>query len=403
MVGQGDGERGHRAFSRRIIMRGRSAINFGNQLLMNKFSLKKHNMEKTISSSGGGYAYEYVGNVHVHSHYSDGIGSPGEIAKIAERNGLDFVIINDHDYMARDLHLEHEGFHGKTLLLVGLEIGGRYHHYLAFDLKEMIRGKGLSPQQVIDKVSGQGGFGFLAHPFEKGMPFHERSIAYTWNDLSVQGYTGICIWNFTSRWKERIKSPLHGIFCIAFKEYSLKGPSNRTLGFWDSQCLNRRVVAIGGSDAHGSTFKWGPISLVPITYDHALTSITIHVLLPQPLSRVAGTAKKQIYGAMKNGNLFIGHDNLGSTRGFRFSFQGEGKTFLPMGEEAEYCPGVVNINVPTIGLIRVIRNGARITEEVGTSLQYQVTRPGVYRVEVYKKVAVFGWRPWIFSNPVYLR
>ena len=346
---------------------------------------------------------EYVGTLHVHSTYSDGTLAPNQIANIAAQKGLDFVILNDHDYMAEELHLEDEGYHGKVLLLVGLEIGKRYHHYLAYRLKEMVKGSGLSPQEVIDKVNAQGGFGFLAHPFEKGMPFHEKSIAYTWNDLSVKGYTGICIWNFTSRWKERIKSPLHGIFCIMFKKQTLKGPSRKTISFWDENCLQKRTVAIGGSDAHGSKFKWGPIRVVPISYDFALTSITIHILTYNPLSRDFQKARNQVYDAMEQGRLFIGHDNLAPSNGFRFAFEGKTGQVVHMGKELLFEPGVLTVRLPSKGLIKILRNGSRWAVAEGTSLEKNIEAPGVYRVEVYRNQFLFGWRPWIFSNPVYLR
>ncbi len=198
------------------------------------------------------FNFEHIGNLHIHTAHSDGDADVSKIAELASRDRLDFIIINDHAHMSDTLHLEEEGFYGKVLVLVGLEIGTRFHHYLAFDLKSRISDQDLAPQQVIDWVYGQGGFGFMAHPFEKGMPFMEKSTAYTWNDLSVTAHTGVCIWNFTSRWKERVRSFLHGLFFVYFKTQTLKGPSQETLTYWDQQCLHRRVAAIGGSDAHGS-------------------------------------------------------------------------------------------------------------------------------------------------------
>ncbi len=346
--------------------------------------------------------FEYVGNVHVHSSYSDGTFSPPQIAGVAKNIGLDFVIINDHDYMTKDLHLEHEGFYDDLLLLMGLEIGGRYHHYLAFDIKEMIPGRGLTPQQVIDQVNEQGGFGFLAHPFEKGMPFAEKSVAYTWNDLSVDGYTGLCIWNFTSRWKEGIRSPLHGVFLIVFKPQFLKGPSKRTLRFWDRKCRERQVVAIGGSDAHGSRFKWGPLVLRPLSYHFLLQSINIHILLKEPLSKEFGKAKAQVYEAMKKGSLYISQDGLKRAKGFNFYYSSCSGLVAGMGERTGYSKGWLVINLPLEGKIRVLRNGNPIIHETGKQLQVKILKPGVYRVEAYYHLPLFGWRPWIFSNPIWL-
>ena len=91
-------------------------------------------------------SFEYVGNLHIHSHHSDGGGDAILIAQSAQRLGLDFIVLNDHDYLTDALHLEDEGIYGGVLVFVGLEIGKRYHHYLAFDIKEMIRAQALGPQ-----------------------------------------------------------------------------------------------------------------------------------------------------------------------------------------------------------------------------------------------------------------
>ena len=349
------------------------------------------------------YLYEVTGNVHIHTRYSDGAGTVAEIARHAGSANLDFMIINDHDYMAKTLHLEHEGYHDGVLVLMGLELGKRFHHYLAFGLKEMVHGKDLGPQSVIDCINQKGGFGFLAHPFEKGMPFHEKSIAYTWNDLSVTDYSGICIWNFSSRWKERIKTPLHGLFFLLFKTRTLKGPSRQTLLFWDRACNDRRVVAIGGSDAHGALFRWGPFCLTPLSYRDGLRSINIHILLDQTLSKHADEAREQVYGAMREGRLYVAHDLLTPSNGFSFYYALEGGPAMEMGEERSFQPGIFFVESPQNGHIRLLRNGVSVGGKIGRRFSLAVERPGVYRVEVSRRAPFFGYRPWIFSNPIYLR
>ena len=349
------------------------------------------------------FDFEYMGNLHIHSSYSDGGGNIPKIIQSAAKAGLDFVCLNDHDHMTDDLHLHEEGFHQNVLVLVGLEIGGRYHHYLAYDLKEKISSQDLSPQEVIDRVNQQGGIGFLAHPFEKGMPFTQRSLAYTWNDLSVTGYTGISIWDFSSRWKERIKTPFHGLFFLTFKRQALKAPSRKTLSFWDELCRQRRVTAIGGSDAHGSFFKWGLIRFRPLSYDYLLRTINIHIFLNKRMPKQFEEAKKEVYTAMKEGRLFIAHDRLRPAMGFRFYFISDEGSDLIMGEESPFRPGQLVVELPEKGEIRLVKDGR--TERVwqGSEAFYRVPEKGVYRIEVYRYLSVFGWRPWIFSNPIYLR
>jgi hypothetical protein len=259
------------------------------------------------------------------------------------------------------------------------------------------------PQEIIDTVNRQGGFGFLAHPFEKGMPFAEKSVAYTWNDLSVTGYSGVCIWNFTSRWKERVKTFFTGSFFFASKLRALKGPSRKTLAFYDRECGRRKVVAVGGSDAHGTRFAWGPIRLTPFSYDYLLRSINIHVLLKNKLSTTLPEAKQEIYDAMRNGRLFIAHENLSPAKGFRFDFASSDGFDLYMGEEAPFMPGQFVVDLPGEGEIRLIKDGTLVEQRLGREAILPVTEKGVYRVEVYKHLSLFGWRPWIFSNPIYLR
>jgi hypothetical protein len=350
------------------------------------------------------FDHEYVGNLHVHSLYSDGAATIKEIAVSAGKAGLDFVCINDHAHMSNALHLEEEGYYGSVLLLVGAEIGIRYHHYLAFDLKTPVIENEQDPQQVIDEVNRQGAFGFIAHPFEKGMPFLEKSVVYTWNDLSVTGFSGVCIWNFTSRWKERIKTAFHGLFCISFKSRTLQGPSEETLHFWDRVCRERKVIGIGGSDAHGSFVKLGPFRLIPFTYDFLLKTINIHILLNRRMSKDFAAAKEEVYGAMKAGRLFVAHDGLAPAKGFRFDFSSEEGSQLFMGEEGPIGKGgTLVVETPRYSEIRLIREGQEVRTWRGKEAVYSVRDKGVYRVEVYLRVNLFGWRPWIFSNPIYLR
>jgi hypothetical protein len=346
---------------------------------------------------------EYVGNLHIHTTDSDGEWDIDRIAAAARRRGLDFIGITDHSHMAGRLRLDYSGRKEDVLVLVGLEIGIRHNHYLAFGISEMISEDPLGPQAVIDQVRMQGGVGFMAHPFEKGMPFLEKAIAYTWEDFAVAGYTGICIWNFSSRFKERIKSVFHAAFFLLFKTALLRGPDREVLSFWDRQCLKRRVVAIGGSDAHGSSIRLGLLRITPITYELALGSINVHILVDGEGGEGRLLQEEVVLHALREGSLFIAHDNLSTARGFRFTFRPEHGAEIPMGEEARFSPGTLHVRLPRPGMVKLIRNGLLLWTAEGLDLEAAVAEAGVYRIEVYLKIPLLGWRPWIFSNPIYLR
>jgi len=346
---------------------------------------------------------EYIGNLHIHTSYSDGGGSVEDIVKAARGAGLDFIVLHDHSYLTR-LHLEDEGYHKGLLVLVGSEIGYRFHHYLAFNIKKQIDDKDLPPQEVIDHVTRQGGFGFIAHPFEKGMPFLDNYKAYTWNDWSVKGYTGACIWNFTSRWKENVKTLWHGIFHLLFKKYTLKGPSKKTLSTWDNLCLKRKVVAIGGSDAHASSVKVGFLRIKPFTYKYLLGTINTHILTRRPLVGNNEADRTIVYNALIKGSCFVAHDSLYPAKGFRFFFQTDkGKKIIEMGREDKFSPGVISVRSPAYCFMKIIKDGDVFTQSYGNKLSRRIYEKGVYRAELYRKTPCFGWRPWIFSNPIYVR
>ncbi len=348
------------------------------------------------------FTYEYKGCLHVHTKYSDGGGTVAEVAAAARRAGLRFVAVNDHAHMTDSLHREEEGFYKGVFVMMDLEVGIRHHHYLAYDCRRMPRRDLTGGQEIIDEVKAAGGFGFLAHPFEKGMPL-EGCVAYTWDDLDVKDFTGICIWNFSSRWKERIAGVASGLFFIAFKSGFLKGPDRRTMEFWDRSCAGRRVAAVGGSDAHHKRYGLGPFTIRPLTYNYLLGAITVHILSGDSFPEQPLEARRFICSALRHGNLFIANDRIAPSKGFRFYFEPEDGPRCLMGEEILFKPGKIHVQVPVEGEIRLFRNGVRITKVRGASLAERVETPGVYRVEVHRKTFFFGLRPWIFSNPVYLR
>ena len=74
-----------------------------------------------------------------------------------------------------------------------------------------------------------------------------------------------------------------------------------------------------------------------------------------------------------------------------------------MGQEAKFSPGILVIKLPGRGLTRIMKDGSLLQTGYGRGLSIKIYEEGVYRVEVLRKTPLFGWRPWIFSNPIYLR
>lgn len=347
--------------------------------------------------------YEYVGNLHVHSTYSDGSGTIAEIAQAGNKAGIDFIGINDH-HTLQGLRDGHEGWHDRCLVLIGTEINEMHNHFLAYDIYEELPIDEEHPQRVIDVCNRLGGFGFLAHPFEKGSPMRTYGgHAYTWEDWTVTNFTGICLWNFTSQWKETLFSlprALHKVFVD--KIYGVTGPDEQILAKWDELLKTQKVVGIGGTDAHAFIISKGPWQTVVFPYEFLFRTINTHILTPEPFAHDLSHDKKLVYDALREGRCFIGFDIIGSTKGFRFSAQ-SGETTAIMGQDLPWSgDGELLISLPGAAEWRLLKDGKPVLEGKETDRTYKLECPGVYRLEAYRSYR--GRKTgWIFSNPIYVK
>jgi hypothetical protein len=344
---------------------------------------------------------EYVGNLHVHSTYSDGTGTIEDIAHAAEKAGVDFVCVSDHHTLA-GLDEGKEGWHGKALILIGMEVGTEHNHYLAWRINKVVPDNQANPQSVIDAVRKQGGIGFIAHPFEKGCKYGYSGKAFTWDNWNVRGHTGICIWNFVSQWKGPITNPLKAVYYFFYRRGAVKGPDKETLAMWDEQLRKGRVAAIGGTDAHAFRFGFAGIRPQIFPYEYLFRTINTHILTIDKLTGDIKHDREVVYSALEHGRSFVSFDLLGDGRGFEFTaFNGSKKAV--MGDEIGLEDGVkLSVQLPRPAHVRVIRDGVPWREGFGGMHIYTAKKPGVYRVEVTMK-GLGGTRPWIFSNPIYVR
>jgi len=346
--------------------------------------------------------YTYPGNIHIHSTYSDGSGSIKQIASHAARAGLSFVIITDHETLEG---LAEEGLHSKVVTLVGIEINRPHSHYLAFGLTEPPASDPENPQKVIDAVRTAGGLGFIAHPFEKGSPYLEKGQAFPWRHWPVFGFTGLEIWNYSSHWRGLHPSLLRTIYYFFFnRKAAMRGAPPELLALWD--CYNvsgHRVVGIGGSDAHAFIYRLGFLPLEIFSYKYIFTTINTYLLLEEELAEEFQAAKAQILSAINEGRTYISFDSLAKGSGFNFYAVSGEKLFL-MGSALVFTPGLtLEATVPVkSALFRLVRDGKVIHTGSGSSLNYPVKQPGVYRLEVYSKPYLGRPRPWIYSNPIFI-
>jgi len=346
---------------------------------------------------------EYVGHIHLHSTFSDGVATIEEIIRLANQAGLDFIIPTDHNVLVKGL----DGWYDRTLLLMGEEVHDQQRqpessHYLALNIEEDVFPYAQDPQAVINAVNDQGGFGFLAHPVEYTPPPFVEEPNLSWRDWQVSGYTGLELWNYMSEFKNRLPNKAAAILFCYFPRLVMRGPYPDTLAKWDELLQERKTVAIGGSDVHGNTYRLGPLRRVVQPYDYLFRAVNTHILSQQTFNGQLDHDQRVVCDALREGRCFVAYDLLGDTRGFRFTAT-SGDAQAIMGQEIALQREVsLEVHSPRRADIRLLRDGRIVARRWGKSLRWTTSERGVYRVEAYRSF-LLKKRGWVFANPIYMR
>jgi len=351
---------------------------------------------------------ELVVSMHMHTTYSDGTGSHQDIARAALQANLDAVIVTDHNVLVQGPEGYHKDGRKRMLMLIGEEVHDQARlpqksHLLVLNARRELAGFAPDPQNLIDAVNREGGLSFIAHLYDPACP-SIKEVDISWADWQVQGYTGIELWNSLSELKIQGKSIYHILFYIFFPHFVNHQPPVEHLNKWNELLASgKKVVAVGGADAHALDAHAGPLHRSVYPYEFHFRGVTTHLITPTALSGELEADKKMIYDALAAGHCFVGYDLPGSTRGFNFTAQGREST-AGMGDEIAAGSGItLNIKLPQVSECRLLKNGKVVqvwkTRETCTHI---TSEPGVYRVEVYRQY-LGALRGWVFSNPIYVR
>jgi hypothetical protein len=347
-------------------------------------------------------------NLHMHTRHSDGTGTHQDIAEAAIKTGLEAVIVTDHNILVPD----QEGYFVKgeksVLILIGEEIHDndteqRNNHLLVFAVDNELADLAPDTQGLITKIAESNGLSFIAHPIDPAAPKFDQGD-FSWDKWDVSGFTGIELWNGFSEFKTRLNGIPAALWYAFNPSRIARGPIPETIMIWDRLTgTGNKIVGVGGSDAHAMHANLGPIKRTLFPYHYHFRSVNTHLLLPNTLSGDINTDKSMIYDALRQGHAFIGYDLPHSTRGFRFTGTGIGANAV-MGDEISAGDGItLQITLPSQAECILIKDGQAIKHwRDKQNCSYSATRPGIYRVEVYKPF-LGRRRAWIFSNPIYIR
>ena len=328
--------------------------------------------------------YDHAGVIHIHTTYShDAHGSFEDVVRAANAQGLDFVVVTEHNTL-QPLRDGRQGWHGAVLVLIGVEISTRSGHYLALNVREEIDRSQLFPQQIIDEVNRQGGLGFIAHPY-----FPKAR----WTDWTVTGITGIEVYNVAHDTMDENKgrlvlwtlsAPVGPFF------YSILDRPYDPLAKWDELIAARgRMVGIGGADAH----EFHLFGLVFAPYDIMFRMARTHVLTSSP-----HLTEEAVYGALRAGHAYVAIELVADARGFSFAAETDRGAAGVMGDEVVFEPGLRLVaTLPAVATLALYRDGAPVASTIGRRWVVPITAPGAYRLEASRHE-----KPWILSNPIYV-
>ena len=146
--------------------------------------------------------------------------------------------------------------------------------------------------------------------------------------------------------------------------------------------------------AHARRYPFLPFVVFP--YEDLFRTLRTHVLTDEPLVGSAPEDIPRLLQALQQGHCFIASDGLCEASGTRF---GSADGALLMGDESRF-EGTVDLEVhlPAEAAFTVFQDGEPFINQRGTTCAFCAESPGVYRVEARRDN-----KPWIYTNPIYLR
>ena len=353
----------------------------------------------------GTSAATVTGAFHIHTTRSDGGASPDDVARAAQRAGLQFLIFTDHGDGTRTP--DPPQYRAGVLTLDGVEISTTGGHYIAVGLPAAPYRLGGGPDAVVEDVRRLGGFGVVAHPTS-------AKPDLGWDDLALD-VDGIEWLNADSQWRDESLPrllPAAARYLVRPQAVlaSLLDRPEGALALWDVSASRRAVVGLAGSDAHGrvgqATTLEGDTGLwragLP-DYEQVFRTFSLHAQLKQPWTTDPQRDAGLLLDALRGGRVSTVIDGIAGPAALRFAAITPARTYA-MGESVP--PGAelrVSVALPDGGTIVLLADGQPVAESDSAELRHRSRGPAVYRVEVQVGDAPGSPPiPWIVSNPIYV-
>jgi hypothetical protein len=331
---------------------------------------------------------QVVGAVHMHTVASDGSGTIDDLVDAAVLNGLDFIVVSDHN----TLQPTRTEYRRGVLVIAAEEYSSPRGHMLLLGMDSIRLGEpdslDLWAQQSSHRFTEDATLTFASHPNGKR----------PWRDRTLSTVDGVEIWNADSEWRnDGVVDWLEALTLLPFQPelaiLALVDRPTENLALLDSVLPYRAPPATCAVDAHARI----PITrklLIPFpSYETTLALIHQHLMLAEPWTGAPDEDAARVFDAMARGAGHCSIGLLGDAGTVRIEVVGS-----PSTADRE-----VQVDLPDgtrDARIRVYVDGVAVHDEAANRLRWATTERGPIRVEVDRSVRLVRrrWLPWVLTG-----
>lgn len=361
--------------------------------------------------------FDYRGITHVLTNYSLGGASPADMLLDASKAKIDFMYITDYN----DFNPEHSifSYNNDVAVFTAKKLSYLDAHFLVYSRQPLnqIESIGASHavlSDLLNKVPTEttGSLTVLAHPFKKGNEWT--------SDSYPSGMQGIEVMNLRHMWQQKwianktsfVWSCLLYLFNPKVALLRLVQEPQRELELWDQLNQRQKTIGLLGSHATGQIFNLGPLAIPFPKYEDSFRFGSNHLLMKSELTGVYSIDADNIHAALTAGHFYFSLDAVANPKGFAAYIKGKDRDYL-MGDSLSMAvqPKLI-VDVPPLNTkaveIRIYKDGHEVHKVRGTTTEWKIEAPGVYRVQVRVRVQLpipgeLRWIPWIYTNNFYIR
>ncbi len=342
------------------------------------------------------------GVFHLHSTFSDGLGTVSEICRDAAGQNLDFVILTDHGRPNRESSAA-TAWRDGSLLIGASEFSLHAGHMAAAGYRVHDYEFPPEAQEAIREVENDGGVTFISHPLDGRIP---------WTDWRARGFTGIEI---ISLYQMAKKNLLYGLTLFPLQYLlspdvaltALISYPKKELEIWDRFNREGRYFGIYALDSHAKLALSDRVQFRFPSYGATFKILRVYVKVDRELDRDAATAAATVIAALRRGSFFNAVESLAAANGFDYQYLENDGRWVEMGGEAARTGGelVLRLPFPFAVDVRILKDGKpfrHIKDIREQEIRAGISEPGVYRCEVFLHSGRLKRLPWILANPIFV-